>query len=453
VPASGSRQVGLWLFILVLLGLRLASGATANAAFFLLAGYALTGRAQAIQALALSWLFSMLSDGVAPEASQAALGRYAVLAGALISVLLRSVRIRQQGWPMGRLVLLTLLMGAGMVVHALLFSEVRDVSVLKAVSWTMAVTTLLSAWAGLDGQARERLERQLFGGLMVVMLVSLPLLVTNLGYLRNGTGFQGVLNHPQAFGPTVALLAAWLGSRIVAEPRPPWRWVVVFALALVLIVLSEARTAGLGLLLGLGLAAITGRMLARRKLRDYLPGLRSRRVQFVFGVGLLLVIATGPYLAPRLADFLAKRGESSSLAEAYNRSRGAKIDEMLANIREHPLRGIGFGVASDPLTMEVKRDPLLGLPLGASIEKGVVFLAAWEELGLLGFFVVLGWIWLLVLRAARNGMRPLAVCLTALLMNFGEATLFSPSGMGMLSLILISWAVTKGRSRPGDSHG
>lgn len=436
------------LLVLVLLSLRLASAPTAAVAFFLLAAYALLGRMQAIQALALSWLFSMLSPAIAPVVPQAALGRYAVLAGVALSVLLRSRRgISATGAPVKRMVLLTIFLGAGILMHALLFSAVRDVSVLKAISWTVAVAALLSAWSGLTAEARRRLERQLFGGLVVLLLASLPLALSGRGYLVNGSGFQGVLSHPQAFGPTMALLAAWMGSRILAETRPPWRLVGLFVVALLLILLSEARTAGLGLLLGMLVAMSVGRLLAGRRLRDYLPGLRSRRVQLTVGLGLLALIATGPLLGGKVATFVAKRGSSSNLVEAYDRSRGAKVDEMWANIREHPLRGIGFGVASDPFSMNVARDPVLGLPTGASIEKGVVYLAVWEELGLLGLLVVLGWLWLLVRRAALAGMTPLAVCLTALAMNFGEATLFSPSGMGMLTLVLVTWAATARRPK------
>lgn len=442
-PAPRLRVRAFLLIALVLLALRLASSATAGAAFFLLAAYALTGRAQAIQALALSWLFSMLSPALAPEVPLAVLGRYAVIAGAALSVLLRTRRSRDSsGVAIHRLVLVTLLLGAGIVAHALLFSPMRDVSVLKAISWTVAFATLLSAWSGLGESARQRLERQLFAGLTAILLASLPLVASGRGYLVNGTGFQGVLAHPQTFGPTVALLAAWLGSRIVADRRPSWWLVGMFALCLVMIVLSEARTAGLGLLLGLLFAALTGRILARRKLRDYLPGLRSRRVQLAVGLGLLAVIAAGPFLGQRIGAYLAKRSGTANVVEAYDRSRGSRVEAMWVNIREHPLRGIGFGVASDPFEMEVKRDPVLGLPTGASIEKGVVYLAVWEELGLLGLLAVLVWLWLLVRRAARAGMTPLAVGLTALFMNFGEATLFSPSGMGMLSLILLAWAAT-----------
>lgn len=441
------------LVVVVLLGLRLFSGPTGAVAFFLLAAYALTGRVQAIQALALSWLFSLLSPALAPPVPLAALGRYAVIAGAALSVFLRARRgMDVNGVSIHRQVFLTLLLGAGILAHSVLFSAVRDVSVLKAVSWTVAAATLLSAWAGLDKDARQRLERQLFGGLMVLLLTSLPLLASGRGYLVNGTGFQGVLAHPQSFGPTLALLAAWLGSRIVADPLPPWRVVGLFVLALVLIILSEARTAGLGLILGLVVAAFSGRVLARRKLREYLPGLRSRRVQMAVGLGLLVVIAAGPFLGQRVGAYLAKRGGSSNVVEAYDRSRGAKVDQMLENIREHPLRGIGFGVASDPFGMEVKRDSVLNLPTGASVEKGVVYLAVWEELGLLGLLAVLVWLWLLVWRSALGGMTSLAVCLTVLFMNFGEATLFSPSGMGMLPLILLAWAGTSRRPQPGAGH-
>lgn len=450
VKLPGVRLQWSLVAVLIFLPLRLFSSPTATAAYFLLAVFALTGRAQAIQALALSWLFSMLSSAVAPDVPLAALGRYVVLAGAALSVLLRAGRgTSSSRVPVKRLVLATLLLGFGIVAHALLFSAVRDVSVLKAASWTVAVATLLSAWSALSAEARQRLERQLFGGLVVLMLASLPMVARGSGYLVNGSGFQGVLSHPQAFGPTMALLAAWLASRILAETRPPWRLVGLFVIALVLIVLSEARTAGLGLMLGLLVAIAAGRLLAGQRLGDYMPGLRSRRVQLTMGLGLLAVIAVGPLLGNKVAMFVAKRGSSYNVVEAYDRSRGRKVDEMWTNIREHPIRGIGFGVASDPFSMEVARDPVLGLPTGASIEKGVLYLAIWEELGLMGLMAVLAWLLLLIRRAALGGMTPLAVCLTALIMNLGEAMLFSPSGFGMLVLILVTWAASSTRGSVG----
>lgn len=436
--------------VAVAFGLRFSSPETASLSFFVLALYAFSGRAQAIQALSLSWLFTMLSIGVAPEAEIASVGRYAVIFGAATSVLLRSWRPISKGRiPIQPLVFFTALMGSGILLHSVFFSAVPDVSILRAIAWTVTVVTLIAAWAGLDRLARLSLERQLFGGLVILVLVSLPLAFTDLGYLRNGTGFQGVLNHPQAFGVTVALLAAWLGSRIIADRRPSWRLLGLFALCLVIIVMSETRTAGFGLVIALGLSVLVGWLLTGRRPSSYLLGLRSPRLLAMAALGLALLIPTAPALENRLGAFFEKRAEADGLADAFIVSRGVLVIPMIENIANSPLQGIGFGVASDPFAMEIERDPVFGLPTGAPVEKGNQYLAIWEELGLIGFMVVIGWLWFLVLRAARGGVGPLSVCFTALIMNFGEAVLFSPGGMGMMVLILLIWA---GTSRPMEEH-
>ena len=108
----------------------------------------------------------------------------------------------------------TLLIGQFFVVPSFIISPIVDVSVFKVLSWTMVMTTLIAAWLGLGGVEREFLSRQIFGMLILVMPVSLPMLALPVGYLRNGTGFLGLLNHRQAFGPTMALLGAWSASQM-----------------------------------------------------------------------------------------------------------------------------------------------------------------------------------------------------------------------------------------------
>ena len=445
-------QHGQFAVLVAALLTRLVSAPNANVSFMLIAAYAMLGRAQAIHALALSWLFSMLSPGIAVEATPGLVGRYVVLAAAAVSVFLRSGMVLRHlavSWP----VLATLLLGASLVAHSLMFSPIPDVSVLKALSWTAATATLLSAWSGLGVVEQDVLARQVFGGLTVLLLCSLPLLGLPLGYLLNGTGFQGVLNHPQVFGQTMALLGSWAGSRMLAESKPAWGLVVLFGACLVLVVLSEARAAGIAALLGIVLAAVAGNMLARRSVRSFLPGLRSRRVHLVLAVSLVAAVLAGPALSDRLGEYFSKRTDSTNLAEAYGASRGALIEGMWTNIQAQPWRGIGFGIASVAADMVVDRDPILGLPTGAAIEKGVLPLAVLEEVGVFGFVAVLLWLWMLIRRAARGGgMTALAVFVTALLMNLGESVLFSPGGFGMLSLILIGWAATnrKEAEAPGQ---
>jgi len=115
---------------------------------------------------------------------------------------------------------------------------------------------------------------------------------------------------------------------------------------------------------------------------------------------------------------------------------------MASNISARPLEGIGFGMASIPSELVVVRDPVFGLPVSAAVEKGVLPLAIVEEIGVVGFGVVLLWVLALLRMSARAGVAPVAVCLTALFLNMGEATLFSPGGLGLLMLIMLGWAAS-----------
>jgi hypothetical protein len=45
-------------------------------------------------------------------------------------------------------------------------------------------------------------------------------------------------------------------------------------------------------------------------------------------------------------------------------------------------------------------------------------------------------------RCTRAGVGQLAVLFVILALNFGEFTLFSAGGMGLLQIVLLGWAVT-----------
>lgn len=431
--------------------MRLVSMPTANLSYLVVAGYAIFGRRQAVQALALSWLFTMLNPALTPDASAASMGRYLVIFAAAISVAWHSVG-NDTGFPLKRLSLFTVCLGVLMLLHSILFSAVVDVSVLKVVSWVVVVLTLLSAWQGLAAAQRVALFDQLLLGLIWLMLLSLPLLaIPSVGYLVNGTGFQGLLNHPQAFGPTVALVGVMVGGRVLGERKPAWRDVVLLGLCLVLVVMSEARTAGVAMVLGLLGSALLSPVFAGVSRRRMLPGLRSRRFQTVALMTVAGVIVAGPILADKLSTYLFKRTDATSLLAAADASRGALVEKMFANIQKNPWTGIGFGIASEPASMVVERDPVLGLPLSALIEKGVMPVAVLEELGIFGAVAVLGWLLVVLRRGARSGVPQFAVLITLVLVNFGESMLFSVGGMGMLLLILLAGAVTGEQRMAGQA--
>jgi O-antigen ligase len=422
------------------IALRVASAPTASLSYFVLAAYALQGRVQTIQALTLSWLFSMLNTGVAPDAGAAGIGRYVVLAAATITAL----RLGLRDLPMAArsIVWYTLIIGFGFFIHSIFFSAEADVSVLKVLSWMMATGSLIMTWGGLSAQVRDLLMRQIFGLLILVLVFSLPLVFLPAGFMVNGTGFQGVLGHPQAFGAVMCLLAAWSGSAMLASNKPSWWLIGQFILALIMIVMSEARTGLLSLLLGLAISVISISGLTGKRLLFLVPGLSSIRLGMLAIASVVLIGMNWSSFSERMEDFFTKRTDSQSLAESYKASRGELVDTMLENINKDPFFGIGFGIGSIPSEMIIIRDPFLNLPVSAIIEKGVLPVAILEELGIFGFVATSIWLIIIIQRSTCGGFVPLAVCLTALLLNMGDSMFFSASGMGLILIILVAWAAT-----------
>ena len=235
-----------------------------------------------------------------------------------------------------------------------------------------------------------------------------------------------------------------MAGRLISTSCPRWRDVVFLGLCIVLIIMSEARTAGLALVLGLASAVLVSPRIAGIPARLLMPGLGSHKLYMIGLVAVIGVMAAGPGASSIIRGYVEKRSDVAGLLEAIDLSRGELVETMIDNFKEEPFTGIGFAIASDPLSMTIDRDPILGLPLGGSItiEKGVLPIAVLEELGVFGFVIVTIWVWLMVRRAAKVGVVAFTVMATLLFTNLGESTLFFPGGNGLLLLILLAWAVT-----------
>lgn len=183
-------------------------------------------------------------------------------------------------------------------------------------------------------------------------------------------------------------------------------------------------------------------LVSGRRVLEVLLGLRRWRVWSMafHTVGGLIIFL--PVILGLVDHFLEKLASADvdGLADAYNTSRGGLMQPMLTSIRDYPFEGIRFGIGSGPMRMEV-RDPIMGLPLSAAVEKGVMPLAILEQIGMFGLLLVLIWVFrLLVVVATRCGVVPLAVCVTALRGNLGEGSMFSPDGQELLIMMLLGWS-------------
>lgn len=416
----------------------LVSSNTADLSYLVLAIWALTGNRQVIQAIFMTWLISVFNPSLVSAALLGSTGRYLVIFAAAISVLLR-YRVRMKYY-----IFITLLLGVFFVIHSLIFSHFSDVSILKSVMFIITITTLLFAWSALTPFQRAEAEMFIFGGMIIVALISLVFIFSNIGYLRNGSGFHGVLNHPQSFGPFVALLFAWIIGRFFSERDRFFPYLAMIFLCILLILASESRTSGGAILLGLVLSLTMFLLIHKKSMVKLLPRFDTKKFKIMLIVVSVIFIVFTNQVLTQLNHFYLKGGASKStdLISALKESREGFAYKMYDNIVKNPITGIGFGIASSPNEMSIKRDPYFHLPISAPIEKGIMPMSVIEELGIPGGVLVFSWFAMLFRRAFRAGFVPFIVLSTVFMINFGENIFFSTGGMGMLTILLTTWSVS-----------
>lgn len=426
-------------FYLLLL-LRVGSGVTANLAFLLLPFYALRSRSHAIESLLLSFIFTNLNPAIFPDATAASISRFAIISAAFVSVFLRgseagvTLRLNKFFFPV-------VIFSAFALLHSLLISVIPLISVLKVILWGVAFITLLQAWQYVTPEERKNVSDRIYYSLAVILAASILISPMAVAKLPMTTLVQGVLNHSQALGSVATFIAAWGLARILLRARPSGLDHAILAVSLMAIFYSGARTALISLLITCMLMAPLVAKRSENMSSRSLPGLRSNRFLMFLVIGLIVLLAKPNVIREVLfkAQFV-DANQMINITDLYLQSRGELIMKMWANIANDPLFGIGFGIASVPGEMEITY--AAGLPVGAVIEKGVTPIQVWEELGLIGLFIFFVMVFAFLRKVIETGPDRMAVLLSVLLINLGEASLLSAGGIGLIQLILIGWALT-----------
>jgi hypothetical protein len=411
---------------------------TADFSYIILAGYALLGRQQIIQALMLSWLFSMLNPVFTPNAEYASFTRYIIILTSFFSIFFRANFKKIDNFTA-----ITAGLGFFFIIHGFFFSQVPQVSILKALNWTLIIMVLLLAWKGMDSLEHEDTKKWIMKFILMIVLVSIfTLLNSKIGFYVNANFFHGILNHPQAFGMTAAALGAILIGRASAQKKITLFLTIMIILCILLIIISGSRTSGLALLLAVIISSLLFPLRTKRNIK-LLFNFSANKPTIM--VSLLLITISVPIIFDRIASFINKneKGTAVSVITSFQNSRGVLYAPMMGNILQNPLKGIGFGLASDLSSMNIKY--FKSIPVSAPVEKGVLPLAVLEEVGVFGFIFFIIWILILIRLAIANSFGALIVLLTFLLFNLGEAGLFSANGFGMLYLIIITSVVTKSK--------
>jgi hypothetical protein len=444
------RRVGIrWLTLLlapsVILALRIVPGSVGDASYLVTAAYSLLGRRQAVVALLLVSLLNNITHAFAAPPRFAVYTRFLVLFAAGFSVFV--VNRRAISRPAFRIQPLVCAGVIGLIMlHSAVLSTMPLLSTLKTASFGVALLTLLVACAGMNSPQRRDLEMQVLGTISIILLLSIPMAFTAAGYYRGFSGLSGTIKHPQAFGVIASVVGVVFCMNILAQRQFHIFTLAMAAVSIGLVFLSKARVGGAVLVGGISAGFMLQLVSAIAIRWRRTPQIRVRRAVPIAVIAVAGLLVCGPAIFTQLRAYALKYNVDSldtSTTAAMWESRGKLILPMLQNIERHPYRGVGFGVPGEgDKGGQIAYDPIFGLPVMATIEKGFLPIAIFEELGIPLGLVIYAWLLWLVSLSVRGGVISVATCTGALFVNVAECVLFAAGGLGTYLLIFICLAIT-----------
>ena len=242
--------------------------------------------------------------------------------------------------------------------------------------------------------------------------------------------FCGVTMQSQTLSPMLACSLGWLLCDLLfVEEKFRWPHAVLIALAVPLLYKTRSRVALLT-----SLAALT-------MIYFYLPKhIRLRPITkrwlgsmlMVFGALLVVIVVVSEIHSDAMSRWLRKtedvETDQRSLSEAFTASRQGLIEMCMDDFHRNPLFGSGFQVSW--FTAEYARAQG-GLVLSSPIEKGVLPIMVLGETGIVGEIVFIAFL-VSFFTVGSNRRLYLSIAMMCLLLvtNLGEATFFSPGGVG-----------------------
>ncbi len=459
-PRHESRRLGLMLrpvpslawLMLVVFGLAIIGEAGALLAWILIAFWVLRGPDQAVEGLLLALLLVFLNPELSGGRRVAVIARWGIIGEAAIRVAFAWWRYPRR-WPSWTGFLLAFVFYT--VLSSIFVSWLPIVSLTKVLTYTVIV---LIAYLGVKLKGRDWQQTLTTFG-VVILLLSLPLVVMPLGYVRNGYEFQGILNHPQAYGVIMSILmAAALGRWLFGPGKKLKFWQLVILLLMgATIVLSGARTGYFALFLAL----IVTLPLAREARMSFVR-LAFNPITYFWLAGVIAYLgivqpvrefqkvifereisAYAPYALPI-------NPRASAFAHLFA-SRINLISLSWNNFLHSPILGNGFGLPS----VRVGQDAVTtigGLPVSIPYQKGFIGTAVLEEVGVIGLLLLLALIfsqyWSIY--KSRNA-GALLLFFTVIFVNMGEYIYFASGGIGLLAHIAVAVALVSAEKTIANS--
>ncbi|MEM0519055.1 O-antigen ligase family protein [Aequorivita flava] len=302
-----------------------------------------------------------------------------------------------------------------LLLHSLFFSYDPFNSLVELSSFTLMIFfTYKSSYFGSIPERNVIVNNIEAMFIAIIICSAFSIFQPAISYLKNGVGFQGISLHPNAFGIVLAPFTGFLLIKLFNKFSK--KDFVFFIFSFVFTYLSLSRTSLLSIFLGLAVIVMINSKLRR---------LITKKILVLFSLGSILLLFYYSKINSFIFRFLNK-SNAETIQDSFIASRGSLVENQIDNIIIHPFFGIGFKMPSDLIPLN---NPLT---IGKAYEKGNLFLASIEELGVIGAIILLLTIISLLKIEKQKNSPFLIITLIALFTNFGEATLFSVGGIGVL---------------------
>ncbi|OZM56412.1 hypothetical protein CIB95_11600 [Lottiidibacillus patelloidae] len=313
------------------------------------------------------------------------------------------------------IVRLVLLFTVYNVIASFWFSTLPTVAIFKLLSY---VVIFMSVLIGI-GYTHNKIDwlKWMLKIFVLFMSISIPMISMSLGYLRTGSSFQGLSNHPNMFGLLAALFVGILLTCVQTKRINNYFLVILLSsITIYMVVLSKSRT-----------AFITCVVLFLMytffiNINRYIKVMIINMVT----ITMIVILVSDNFILSSILDILYK-GNTDIFS-----SRQEQIGGLVANFLRNPLFGNGFAVPVTPFrTYSFSSDYI--------VEPGNLIIAVLSYSGITGFILFSSYIYKMFWTNIREfkfvGFLPVSV----LIINMGEMVFFSSNNIGVW--IYMFWAI------------
>ena len=310
-----------------------------------------------------------------------------------------------------RFFVLFLLYSLYLIVSSFITGSFPIISMFKVISWAFIFFAVIIAIQDEDG---ERWSSFLFSILCILIFASVFLLPSKIGYLRNGRGFQGLINHPNMFGVLCALFFSVTITQKTSIGK--LQKFIILAVCCLFAVLSQSRTSVFSIFIFVALYIYTSKLHPADKLMSLFVAV------IIFGGLYFVLVLNDPSRSGSVFKFVYKGHTEDILF-----SRSGQLDVLSENFKAHPFLGCGF------MTKYIEGTRSMELSLSKNFEPGNLVLFLLGHTGIIGtvlFFILFGYYFTLTPTEWR------LLFLTPFLLSFGEMIFFSSNSIAILYYVI-----------------